>query len=1010
MAGRHVPVLAGGAAGVSSGTGGAGGAGGAGDGSGGTGGDGMQDGRAMHDGALDIQGAREGQAHAAAYRAMYGVPPRSGSAGVGYRPANVRNHPYQQHVQLPLQVGAPQQDMRTYAQTHTPTHTQVQSPTQLVAHGYVAPAAMVVPPLVHAPQEMNATRDVNTLGLYPDIHIAAGPAQRRKADAPSEKTFAQSLRRISRLAAKQLQLWRKSRNARLLALYATLFVLFLMYWLLLEDRDAMRLEQNEDRIFSTHKGQQWSHADDSGPNMARAVPPEKEKDSSDLGDSPRRRESDAVESKASLDRTDKQETIQSDKGGAALLNTTPASTGLRDGAIISGVERFNAQRSSTLPAGVSLVAVCMNRHETFARVLPTWLLARGVHEVIVVDWSSEPPLDAEPIIEAEGLSPKHTAKLRIVRAENEERWILSRAFNLAMSLVNYEEVVRLDCDYEISRDFVSKHPLGNELDRRIFYAGNWRHAKNSNEVHLNGALVVKYHDFWKAGGYDERIQSYGWDDEDLFGRLEDRLKLKRVDILFSELSHIPHKDMLRSAAQRGVEFAQVEVDLNRLILAKLPPWKPTDIERTESQREDQKHSNYVVTKLNSNTRSPSAPFEKLTVQSQSQARNLQDLVDVQTKNELWQLALGRRLHDSYQLPWDIMLSMSAHNREKLIRKIRELTLDDGVNTKNQPPAMLFFHAVHGLGSRLLALGSAMAFSQKNAMQLVVIWEPDDHLAATLDQLFDDSDFVVSNGFKTVWSAVANSVNWDSAWKYVAQYVSYVSIEDWRAYFDRPPLEEGLGVSDQEKRHIYWKSGGLISPRNGVSRAEIAAALGKLKPSARVIEALHSRAQGLSALPLFGIHARSLTSEHEKLPIDYPKSFGKKILASIDAARERVTALGMTHAILPVLRGPSDIVYVTSDSPEVAAHICTQLGVQALCSPSKASSGNRSLPAIVDALADLYMLSSAQHVFGSPNSSFSLAPGYMNPNCRIDIVSGLDAASITSPSLKGNSAPGAPPSR
>lgn len=39
-------------------------------------------------------------------------------------------------------------------------------------------------------------------------------------------------------------------------------------------------------------------------------------------------------------------------------------------------------------------------------------------------------------------------------------------------------------------------------------------------MHLNGAVFLRHADFWAVGGYDERIQTHGWnDDEDLYNLL-----------------------------------------------------------------------------------------------------------------------------------------------------------------------------------------------------------------------------------------------------------------------------------------------------------------------------------------------------------------------------------------------------------------------------------------------------------------------------------------------------------
>lgn len=143
-----------------------------------------------------------------------------------------------------------------------------------------------------------------------------------------------------------------------------------------------------------------------------------------------------------------------------------------------------------------------------------------VDEIVLVDWDSSPPLLPG------GLDDK---RLRLVRVEGEPLWVLSRAYNLALSLAKSEWIIRLDCDCRLAQGFLSAHfsQPGNgtgpyTAPPGAFWSGRWQDARDGNEVHLNGALLARRSDLRRVHGYDERIQTYGWDDEDLYARLQQR--------------------------------------------------------------------------------------------------------------------------------------------------------------------------------------------------------------------------------------------------------------------------------------------------------------------------------------------------------------------------------------------------------------------------------------------------------------------------------------------------------
>ena len=126
---------------------------------------------------------------------------------------------------------------------------------------------------------------------------------------------------------------------------------------------------------------------------------------------------------------------------------------------------------------------------------------------MIVDWGSRQPL--APLL-------PDNARLRLVVAPLESEWNLARAYNLAAQVARGAVLLKVDSDTWLERAFLTSHPL----PPGAFVAGDWRRAANENAEHLNGVVLVRRADFFATGGYDERLRGYGWDDTDLYSRLQ----------------------------------------------------------------------------------------------------------------------------------------------------------------------------------------------------------------------------------------------------------------------------------------------------------------------------------------------------------------------------------------------------------------------------------------------------------------------------------------------------------
>lgn len=187
-------------------------------------------------------------------------------------------------------------------------------------------------------------------------------------------------------------------------------------------------------------------------------------------------------------------------------------------------------------SGISLVTCSMNRTEFLIESIKTWNDIKELSEIIVVDYSSD-----VPILESDLPKPKFGKKIILVRVNNEKNWVLSHAYNLGMSFVQYDKLLKIDSDIKLSNDFISSHPLG----KNNFYCGNWKLARNENEIHFNGQLFCNISDFFSINGYNERITTYGYDDTDLYKRLETYKNCKSLNLNYDKMSHIESDNEVR---------------------------------------------------------------------------------------------------------------------------------------------------------------------------------------------------------------------------------------------------------------------------------------------------------------------------------------------------------------------------------------------------------------------------------------------------------------------------------
>ena len=206
----------------------------------------------------------------------------------------------------------------------------------------------------------------------------------------------------------------------------------------------------------------------------------------------------------------------------------------------------------------TLVVACKlgeTRLKHFKKALHSWISLRELSEIIIIDWFSS--IDMAQVIKKELIqNSRKVVKLITVKANvfesprREVVWRIAAAVNLGLTLVNQRLVLKVDCDTWLHDEFL----LSNSLHGIGFRYGDYRKARpHFNDFNLNGVFYARLKDLRAIHGLDERFTIYGWDDSDMYMRLEDHLlqKMDTPGVIHQDfvrnvhdvnlISHLPHE-------------------------------------------------------------------------------------------------------------------------------------------------------------------------------------------------------------------------------------------------------------------------------------------------------------------------------------------------------------------------------------------------------------------------------------------------------------------------------------
>lgn len=213
---------------------------------------------------------------------------------------------------------------------------------------------------------------------------------------------------------------------------------------------------------------------------------------------------------------------------------------------------FNKSSMNEVKEGISVITATKDRNKNLKKALKSWLSFPEIDEIIIVDWDSKE--SPRKMINSFG-----DKRIILVEVKNQPMWVLSKAFNLAATCTTRNKILKLDADIILKEGFFEFHVL----EKGDFISGDWRirKSKDKSEFGLSGLLYCFRDDFFKTGGYDEIIQTYGRDDIKMYDDLISA-GLTRKCVNSKKLSHIFHDDFSRIKNQHGVTSLQGEMKIN----------------------------------------------------------------------------------------------------------------------------------------------------------------------------------------------------------------------------------------------------------------------------------------------------------------------------------------------------------------------------------------------------------------------------------------------------------------
>lgn len=359
--------------------------------------------------------------------------------------------------------------------------------------------------------------------------------------------------------------------------------------------------------------------------------------------------------------------------------------------ISSYLSKLDSRRKTSKLTGksITLIAACKNRQESLSMAFPSWTSQAHIDQIVLIEWShSQYEWHRIPHLAVS----LQSGRLTIVHVDGGD-WALSRAYNLAAQFAIGEFIVKVDCDTYLRDDFFDKHPLP---PKSTYYFVPWGTPRNSNEERLRGVWFARRADFFKVGGYDERIVRYGYEDTDLYNRFDARASLSFKSFDLDTLRHNVAPDLVYQHTDDFIISRRISVRTNEAMVKGLTSW--VDVNQKYGNQYSFSYDNTSHMVIANITRSAPDLYAEMTEEHRGQL-----LAEV----------LQTSLHDDFNLPWDLLPSLSLDDLTFLARYL---------DTISEPRVIVAL--LEGLDtlSNMFNLISALQLAVTHAKPVIIIWD------------------------------------------------------------------------------------------------------------------------------------------------------------------------------------------------------------------------------------------------------------------------------------------------
>lgn len=207
------------------------------------------------------------------------------------------------------------------------------------------------------------------------------------------------------------------------------------------------------------------------------------------------------------------------------------------------INNYHHMSSNNLPP-LSLTVGVKNRFKQLKISLQSWLNQDDVKDITIIDWDSK-DIDKKYL---ESLDDR----IRVLSFVNKEYYHVAKVLNECIKNAKYDHIIKMDVDYIINPYYQLNQWL--EIDWETeFMTGCWTQKMMDNSLgfmeYLHGLMICKRENITKINGYNEKLDGYGWEDSDLYGRLYKFGLIRKVIPNmpnFVPIYHNPHMDFKRT--------------------------------------------------------------------------------------------------------------------------------------------------------------------------------------------------------------------------------------------------------------------------------------------------------------------------------------------------------------------------------------------------------------------------------------------------------------------------------